>query len=153
MSRPKRLCSIPNCGRPHECRGYCRRHLSRFCRYGNPLAGYRFHGEAEAWLLAHANYSGRRCLIWKWGQKDKGYASDVRLPGKPREGAHRAMCRLVHGDPPSPAHQAAHSCHNGRRGCVHPQHLSWKTDKENREERRRHDAARRRAKPPRRAAA
>jgi hypothetical protein len=41
------------------------------------------------------------------------------------------MCQLVHGDPPTPAHQAAHSCGSGHLGCVNPKHLSWKTQSEN----------------------
>jgi len=45
--------------------------------------------------------------------------------------AHRLMCTLAHGEPPTPKHTAAHSCGRGHEGCIHPQHLSWKTQKEN----------------------
>jgi hypothetical protein len=113
--RRARQCSIPGCNRPHEARGLCKACYSRWLRYGDPLAGYR------------------------------PRPRDVTLPGQPREAAHRAMCRLIHGNPPTPKHQAAHSCGNGRRGCVHPGHLRWATDAENRAERRAADAARRRA--------
>jgi len=45
--------------------------------------------------------------------------------------AHRYMCELVNGPAPSPEHHAAHSCGRGADGCVHPKHLSWKTQLEN----------------------
>lgn len=34
-----RLCSIPDCGKPHRCKGYCVAHYQRFRLYGDPLAG------------------------------------------------------------------------------------------------------------------
>jgi hypothetical protein len=43
--------------------------------------------------------------------------------------AHREMCRLAHGEPPTPKHEAAHSC--GSHACINPNHLSWKTRSEN----------------------
>jgi hypothetical protein len=45
--------------------------------------------------------------------------------------AHRYMCELVKGAPPSPEHETAHSCGNAYERCVHPDHLSWKTRAEN----------------------
>jgi len=66
--------------------------------------------------------------MWPFS-KTRGYGA-FRYLGKGYY-AHRFMCQIVHGDPPSPAHQAAHSCGNGHLGCVNPQHLSWKTQSEN----------------------
>lgn len=48
--------------------------------------------------------------------------------------AHRYMCTLVHGEPPTPKHTAAHNCGNGHEGCVTPLHLDWKTQAENLED-------------------
>lgn len=45
------------------------------------------------------------------------------------------MCQLVKGPPPTPAHEAAHSCGRGHDACVHPKHLSWKTRSENQQDR------------------
>lgn len=45
------------------------------------------------------------------------------------------MCQKAHGDPPSPKHDAAHSCGRGHEGCVNPNHLSWKTKKQNQADR------------------
>jgi hypothetical protein len=33
-----RICSIPECGRPHLARGWCGQHYERWKRYGDPLA-------------------------------------------------------------------------------------------------------------------
>lgn len=41
------------------------------------------------------------------------------------------MCQLTNGPPPTPEHHAAHSCGNGHLGCVHPNHISWKTQSDN----------------------
>jgi hypothetical protein len=41
------------------------------------------------------------------------------------------MLTLTAGPPPSPDHEAAHSCGRGHEGCVNPKHLRWATHKEN----------------------
>jgi len=33
----KRLCTVPNCGKPYDSRGYCQGHHYRLLRYGDPL--------------------------------------------------------------------------------------------------------------------
>ena len=45
--------------------------------------------------------------------------------------ASRYMCELVNGSPPTPRHEAAHSCGWGQGGCVNPRHLRWATRVEN----------------------
>ncbi len=80
-------------------------------------------GKAVAWLRAHVDYDDEGCLIWPFYRDRYGHFG--------HEGehhyAHRFMCELVNGPPPTPEHQAAHSCGHGEDGCVHPKHLSWKT--------------------------
>jgi len=72
----------------------------------------------QAWIEKHLDYDGEDCLIYPGGRKD-GY------------GPSRYVCERAHGPAPTPQHEAAHSCGNGRFGCVHPKHLSWKTPKDN----------------------
>lgn len=82
-----------------------------------------------AFILEHVNYDGEGCLTWPFSRDQHG-RGHLKAEGK-GWWAHRLMCTLAHGDPPTPEHTAAHSCGKGHEGCVHPQHLSWKTQKEN----------------------
>jgi hypothetical protein len=74
-------------------------------------------------------YSGRDCLIWPYGKDHGGYGG-LNIDRK-KVIASRYVCELAHGAPPTPEHEAAHSCGNGRGGCISPGHLIWKTHKEN----------------------
>lgn len=80
------------------------------------------------WLRSHVLYEGDDCLIWPFGTS-RGYGQ-VKADGRIRK-PHRVMCEWVNGSPPTDKHEAAHSCGNGHRGCVNPNHLSWKTRAEN----------------------
>lgn len=71
------------------------------------------------------------CLDWPFAKDSKGYGK-LKHNGKADAIAPRVVCELVHGAPPTPKHEAAHSCGNGHLGCVNPRHLSWKTRLENR---------------------
>lgn len=93
-------------------------------------------GRAMAWLRANVGHVGDGCLTWPFGLRSNGYGS-MGYEGKIFY-AHRMMCKLAHGEPPTPDHEAAHSCGKGHLACVHPQHLSWKTASENHLDRRRH---------------
>ncbi len=76
------------------------------------------------WLRGHVLHEGDECLIWPFSST-RGYAQ-VKYEGRIQKAA-RIMCGWIHGDPPTPKHEAAHSCGNGDKGCVNPKHLSWKT--------------------------
>lgn len=77
------------------------------------------------WLRDRIAHKGEECLIWPFSRIWNGYGQ-LGFEGKIAK-AHRVMCILAHGVPPTPKHVAAHSCNNGHGGCVHPEHLSWKT--------------------------
>lgn len=94
----------------------------------------RGQGQAYAWLIAHVNYEGEGCLTWPFSREQgRGVNGGRGTVGHENQSywAHRLMCQLVHGEPPTPKHVAAHSCGKGHEGCVHPKHLSWKTPAEN----------------------
>jgi hypothetical protein len=84
-------------------------------------------GEARAWVAAALASDTDECLLWPFAKLRNGYGQfnsnghSVRL--------HRHICILVHGEPPSPKHEAAHSC--GTRACGNPKHIRWATPKEN----------------------
>jgi hypothetical protein len=100
----------------------------------SPLKG---RSERLAWLKQHVTHEGDGCLIWPfWRDPDHGRGRvwvDGRLLWAPNY-----MCTLAHGAAPADRPQAAHSCGNGHLGCIHPGHLSWKSNSENQRDRREH---------------
>ena len=74
-------------------------------------------------------YDGNECQTWPYARSDRGYGQ-VYQDGRV-EYVHRMVCEERHGPPPTPKHDAAHSCGKGHEGCVTKRHLSWKTHKEN----------------------
>lgn len=97
-------------------------------------------GKAYAFLMEHASDEDGECLIFPFFRDpDSGYGrlshhGDLLY-------AHREMCKLVNGPPPSDIHEASHSCGCGHDGCIHPKHLSWKTPSENQLDRSGHGTA------------
>ncbi|MGA0604875.1 HNH endonuclease [Phenylobacterium sp. VNQ135] len=128
MATP-RVCSIEGCGKPHKARGWCRQHYERWQDHGDPEGGSTAKGAALDWLRAHVSFDGDDCLPWPFATRSKGYGV-IRIDGQ-AWAAHRWMCEQAHGPPPSPDHEAAHSCGKGHEGCVNPRHLRWATSAEN----------------------
>lgn len=126
-----RLCSIPNCGKPHLARGWCSRHYGIWIRHGSPFAaGWTEWGEPDRFFLEVVlRYEGNECLDWPYARNSKGYAM-LYSDGKTRP-ASRVICEKVHGPAPTPDHEAAHSCGRGKLGCVTKRHLRWATHAEN----------------------
>lgn len=92
------------------------------------------------WLNERRDHCGDDCLLWPYAHV-RGYGHFV--VNKKHIYAHRYMCQIVHGEPPTPSHQASHGCGNGHKGCVNPKHLSWKTQSENQLDRRQHGTTKR----------
>lgn len=122
-------CSVDGCSDTARTKGLCSAHYRRLWRHGDPQSGCASKGGPLAWMLAHVSHRGAECLHWPYGKLKSGYPA-LRYEGRTIT-ASRLMCMLVHGQPPTRRHQAAHSCGNGHGGCVNPTHLSWKTPLEN----------------------
>lgn len=67
------------------------------------------------------------CILWPYGTDRNGYAM-MRHKGR-KVYAARRMCEEMHGPPPTPEHESAHSCH--KRRCINKRHVRWKTHAEN----------------------
>lgn len=84
-------------------------------------------GSSEAFLRAHVDHQSDECLNWPYRVVPAGYG--LAVIGGVQKRAHRWMCILAHGEPPTPRHEAAHRC--GRPVCVNPRHVRWATPAEN----------------------
>jgi hypothetical protein len=124
-----RPCSITGCGRPVHGYDLCKPHLKRKqngTEGPEPIGGRR--GHTVAFLNKATNYTGDDCLVWPYCvHVRKGYGK-LSVDGH-LVYAHRVVCELVHGMPPSPRHKVAHQC--GNPACVAPKHLRWATQPEN----------------------
>lgn len=94
-------------------------------------------GKIVAWLRENASHEGKNCLKYpfyidpKLGYPLFGFEGKILY-------AHRFMCELKNGPPPTDNHEAAHTCGNAHMGCINPNHLKWKTRIENAQDRLKH---------------
>jgi DNA-binding CsgD family transcriptional regulator len=133
-------CGAPTGGACHSASGRgVPPHKERLDLAGTP---HRSKGKSacQKWLEDHAGYDRDDCLIWPFSDT-RGYGH-FKCNGV-RFYAHRYMCTLIHGEPPSDKHQASHSCGKGHEKCVHPRHISWKTPSGNQLDRRFHGTTKR----------
>ncbi len=132
MATP-RICSIPDCGKSGKLRrGWCEAHHSRWRRHGDPFAGGPLSPRHQAQRFFRETvltYEGNECLAWPFWCDENGRGK-VRWDGWDQI-VSRLVCEMVKGPPPTPEHQAAHSCGRGHLGCVTKGHVSWKTPVEN----------------------
>lgn len=143
----KQPCKVDGCLKPSRRWGMCNTHSTRWLSHGDTsmvLQGRsppKFPGLfMREWVLAILAYDGDDCLSWPYAKDKNGYGLGE-MGGKLRR-AHRYICSLVNGEPPTSKHEAAHSCGNGHLGCVNPNHLRWATTLENQRERWEHAKAR-----------
>lgn len=123
------LCSIPDCDKPVHLRDWCNAHYIRWRRHGTPLGGGRVRGEPRQYFTdVVLPYEGDECLIWPYACVN-GYGK-LQHEGRVQI-ISRMLCEEVNGPPPTPVHQAAHSCGKGKQGCVTKGHMVWKTRLEN----------------------
>jgi len=122
-------CPVPGCLKVAERKGYCRNHLYRLQKYGNPLAGNPTPGTLAQWVMCHKDHNDDECLFWPYHRTAEGYAHWTR--DGVGQAVHIFMCEHRNGPRPTPQHHAAHICGKGRDGCVNPAHMMWKTPKEN----------------------
>ena len=117
-----KLCTHPDCERPHLARGYCRNHYNQ--RYNRGLLPKR---TADERFWSRVNKTPG-CWEWTGALNADGYG--VFYLHKPNRQAHRVSYEMFVGTIPE-GHQVDHICHN--RKCVRPEHLRPTTPKQNAE--------------------
>lgn len=127
------VCSVVGCENPvgrTGGKGYCRKHYSRFRAHGDPLAGGTGKGEVQEFMRWIVTQDTDECIQFPFYRSAHGYGR-YNPPGGEAMGAHVYIATAVHGEKPSPDHEACHVCGNGHNGCVTPRHLYWGTRKDN----------------------
>lgn len=85
-------------------------------------------GEARAFIERAMSTDTDNCILWPFSiNRDTGYAMG-KYNGSMGQ-LHRSICLKTNGDPPSPTHHAAHTCHV--RACINRKHIAWQTPSEN----------------------
>lgn len=124
-----RNCSVENCKKPMRSLGLCKAHYQRQRKHGTPLGGRASPGElGRFYREVVLPYDKDDCLIWPYSTS-RGYGQ-MWVDGEAVV-VSRHLCEAILGPAPTPKHDAAHSCGNGKRGCVTAGHLSWKTRPDN----------------------
>lgn len=124
----RKPCKFAGCKNLSHRVGYCSAHERQLAR-GINLTPITEPKDVLGWLEDHSVSDSDQCLIWPFARNKGGYGN-LFFNGR-YTNAHRMMCELSKGPPPFAKADAAHSCLNGRNGCVNPNHLSWKTRKDN----------------------
>jgi len=125
-------CEIQGCGKLRRTRQWCSAHYSRWRRYGDPLGGSTAFGDPMRFYLDVVVPCDRGlddpCLVWPYARR-RGYG--VLWRDNKNQYVSRLICEDVYGPPPTPEHEAAHSCGHGGKGCVTKSHLRWATHEQN----------------------
>lgn len=128
--RVRGKCTIDGCDKPHSVKGFCRMHAQRWMRHGDPMITKTApEGEGLALLQSLVGHQGDECIRWPYSTTPQGYGQTFYCSEV--MGAHRVMCILENGEPPSPDHHAAHYCGRGQDACINPRHIRWATAQEN----------------------
>jgi len=138
-----RSCSVTDCEGAYEAKGFCAKHYKRWKQHGDPsltLIKSTPRGAPMAFIERCLTHEGNDCLVWPFNRCGRSGIPQITISRTTRSPA-RIICEKVYGPPPTPKHEAAHSCGNSHLGCVNRNHIRWATHAENEMDKRKHGTA------------
>ena len=123
---PDRICSFPDCGRKHSCKGLCGTHYAqqRRGRDLTPIPDTTRADELRALIVVETD----ECVLVPW--RPDARQPTVWLDG--RDASVGAAALILSGSPRPEGMHCCHDpdiCNNGR--CCNPRHVRWDTRAEN----------------------
>jgi hypothetical protein len=124
----KRICSVPDCPKPHYGHGWCNKHHRAWRLYGDPLATQRIFGDDEARFWSYVEKT-EDCWLWRGSKSNLGYGH-IQIGGAAGRlvSVHRLAYEWLVGPIPEGL-ELDHLCRI--RNCVNPAHLEPVTRGEN----------------------
>lgn len=98
----------------------------------NPFASRVKIGQPIKFLEWASTQSVDGCILWPFKSRTGAkleYGSVSKGQSEFGRRAHRVLCGMAHGKPPTDKHEASHLCGNSL--CVNPKHVIWETHNEN----------------------
>lgn len=127
-----RVCSIPDCGKPHYGRSLCKKHYNN-AWYNDrlPPRSLLEPNKGAEFVKYALSTDTDECILWPYAKVSGGYGITT-IDGKSVT-THRYVCEQRHG--PSDLY-ALHKC--GVAACLNPKHIRWGTPQENTDDCRAH---------------
>jgi len=120
-----KVCAMAGCLRKPSARGMCSKHYAQWRRsIKGRLPERPLKSKSQLYIESVAlKWEGDDCLKWPFQINKNKYA--IVSVGRKSKYAHRVICLIKHGMPPTLSSQAWHTCGNKEGGCVNPKHIRW----------------------------
>lgn len=125
MQTKRDLCSIIGCAEISKARSMCSKHYARWRRsVSGPISKSTSKAQSQLYIEGVAlRWESDDCLRWPFRINKEKYA--IAYVRRKSKYAHKIICEIKNGPPPTASSQAWHICGNKEGGCVNPKHIKW----------------------------